>query len=224
MNIKHLSILSLITIITLLGLSGYAWLNLPSDAQIPVHWNMAGEVDRYASKLHGLFIVPAIVGAVSLLFRYLPKFEPRRKNLEQSLGLFAVSWVMMLIVLSVAHSASIFIALGYLFPIESAITIAVAFTLIMIGNFLGKSKSMFFIGVRTPWTLSSEQSWNKSNRLFGKIMVVVGLATIISFTLGANLKIILIGMGSSIIAAFVFILIYSYSVWKADNSGQTNNQ
>lgn len=85
-------------------------------------------------------------------------------------------------------------------------------------NYLGEVKSDFLIGVRTPWTLSSEQSWSRTNRLVGRLLVALGITTIIAVPFTSTLvHAWIIGVGAAIIA--VFSLVYSYIVWRQDPRG-----
>ena len=62
----------------------FAWAKVPSDAQIPFHWNIRGEVDNYANKSLGLLMGPGMIFFLTLLLAIIPRFEPRLENLQQS--------------------------------------------------------------------------------------------------------------------------------------------
>ncbi len=86
---------------------------------------------------------------------------------------------------------------------------------VVIGNVLGKVRSNFMFGVRTPWTLSSDLSWNKTHRLVGRLFVLLGFAVAVATVVAGNeayLAVLLGGIAIVIAVAFV----YSYRVWKTD--------
>jgi uncharacterized membrane protein len=88
----------------------------------------------------------------------------------------------------------------------------------LIGNQLGKSRSMFLVGIRTPWTLSSEEAWTKTNRLGGKLMMAAGLVMIVAAFAplpGSEVP----GLVIAVVAVMVGVpVVYSYVLWKREQS------
>lgn len=216
MKIKRMLAASWVVVAAMAAAALYAWLQLPAGTQLPIHWTAAGEADNYAPKAVALSIGPAMTVLMSLFFAYLPKFEPRRKNLEASGELFIASWLSMLLILSGVQFIMVTQALGMATPVVSVVVILAAVVFILIGNYLGKSKSMFLIGVRTPWTLSSEETWARTNRLFGRIMVAIGALTIISFAAGLESSVVLKGMAAAVIAAALAAVVYFWFSWRRE--------
>ena len=121
-------------------------------------------------------MLPAgITAALSILFYFLPALEPRREGLERSQGLYLWGWVAILLIGAIIELAVVSAALGW--PLETGrlIVAGSGAMLVLIGNQLGKSRSMYLIGMRTPWTLASEEVWIRTHRLAGKLMVAAGL-------------------------------------------------
>ena len=56
----------------------------------------------------------------------------------------------------------------------------VAVMFILLGNLMPKFKSNFFTGMKTPWALSNENVWNKTQRLGGRLFFFGGLVILIS--------------------------------------------
>lgn len=150
MKIKRMLAASWVVVAAMAAAALYAWVQLPADAQLPIHWNAAGETDNYASKAVALSIGPAMTVLMSLIFAYLPKVEPRRKNLEASGELFIASWLSTLPILSGVQFIMVTRALGMATPVVSVIVILAAVVFILTGNYPGKSKSMFLIGSAPP--------------------------------------------------------------------------
>ena len=85
----------------------------------------------------------------------------------------------------------------------------------IIGNVLGKVRSNFVFGVRTPWTLSSDLAWNKTHRLVGRLFVLLGLAMIVVGLVGGTTAFFVLLLGGIGVVLFVAFA-YSYRVWKSD--------
>jgi uncharacterized membrane protein len=201
-------------------LSAYAWLQLPNDIRIPVHWGINGQADRYGGKAQGLLMLPAITFLTCLLFRVIPIFKPRRRNLLRSLTAYRMTSLSVCLLMFGLHAALIGSLLGvFEFNIMNIVSLLVALLLIVIGNYLGKVRSNFMFGIRTPWTLSSDLSWNKTHRLGGKLFVLSGIVGLAGHVLPLD-KPLLLTLGT-LIAAVILLVVYSYLVWRDDPGKQT---
>lgn len=100
MNRRGLTILSAVIIGTMLALSAWAWARLPADAQVSIHWAPNGEVDGYAGKTVGLFLVPLVTAGAAALFWVIPVTEPRRANFENSGKAYAAIWIGVVLMLA----------------------------------------------------------------------------------------------------------------------------
>jgi uncharacterized membrane protein len=198
-----------------LALTIWAWGQIPADAQIPFHWNIKGEADNYASKAVGLMVGPIAVIFLTLLLIFIPRMEPRKENLDQSQKAFQTVIGGILLFLAGLHLITILAVLGYKANIVTMMAFLLGALFMAIGNYLGKIRSNFMFGIRTPWTLSSEISWNKTHRLGGWLFLLIGLLVFLSgFIHNAELTFGLLfgGLFGSIILLFG----YSYWVWKGD--------
>lgn len=213
---RNLLLLSGGLILLMLSGSAWAWNQLPADAQIPLHWNAAGEVDRWGGKLEGLFLLPAITAGLALLLAVVPRIDPRRSNLAQSQKAYGAVWIGTILLMVVIHGFTIATAMGSTVNIARVVPIAVGALFVVIGNYMGKIRSNFHFGIRTPWTLSSELSWNKTHRLGGRLFMVLGLLLIVVGLVGGSgqwlLPVLLGGVGLVTVIPFA----YSYVVWKND--------
>ena len=148
--------------------------------QVPMHWGFDGEINRYGSK-NELWLTGALGPLFALLFQFLPRLDPKRRNYEKfqtyyeafSLVLVAFTSVMMGVALlesfrpgalSVGRTVSALVGLLFLF----------------LGNIMGKVKPNFFLGIRNPWTLSDPDVWNRAHRLGGGLFFLTGLVTVVS--------------------------------------------
>jgi uncharacterized membrane protein len=87
---------------------------------------------------------------------------------------------------------------------------------VVAGNYLGKTRSTFLFGIRTPWTLTSELSWSRTNRLGGRLMVILGLATILATVVGLRGAALFALIVAGSIGLGLATLAYSYVVWRDD--------
>jgi uncharacterized membrane protein len=191
-------------------------LRLPADAQLPVHWNLAGEPDRFEGKWFALFMPVAITAGTASLLAFLPALEPRRQGLQRSEGLYLWTWAGALLVLASAHAAILLFALGREVSVPHLIVGAVGIMFMLIGNQLGKSRSMLLVGIRTPWTLSSEEVWIKTHRLSGKLLMAGGLLLFIAALLGVSPLMLGILLGLVLIVGLIGPAIYSYLLWRRE--------
>jgi uncharacterized membrane protein len=196
----------------------------PADLQLPTHWGIDGQPDQYSGKWSALLMPVAIVAGVSLLLYLIPAFEPRKQGLERSQGLYAASWAGMLLIGCMIQLAVASAALGWDLKGSTLILIGLGALFVLIGNQLGKSRSMFLIGIRTPWTLSSEDVWIKTHRLAGKLMVLGGLLLIVAAFLplprGALAAVTL----TVLIAAVGVPLVYSFVLSRRERQADESNR
>ena len=210
---QAISISKLIVLIAVL-MSAWAWPSLPEDARIAIHFDLQGAADGFAGKTLGLLLMPAIMLGFSTLFSFLPNLEPRKFNLEQSRSSYLGVWYVLLLFLLYVHLSIVGLALGLLSSALIGLPQVLSVLFFLLGRQIRSAKSNFFIGVRTPWTLSSEHAWSQANYHAGSLFMVLGiLGVVISFFLGQN-AITWIIYGAIGIA--VFSVVASFFYWKND--------
>ncbi len=189
-----------------------AWPHAPES--IPIHWGISGEPDNYAGKFVGLFAAPLIALGVYILFLVLPRLDPRRENYPRFWNRYLFIRTAIIMVLTAIKTITFLWIMGINVNMNIAVFMIVGFLLIIIGNYMGKLRPTWFVGIRSPWTLSSEESWNKTHRLGGWLFVIIGLGMVIAAPFQEKIAFyILIGIGA---ASVVFLFVYSYLVWKRD--------
>jgi len=218
---KNMYLFSAAIIGIMAALAAWAWMQLPAGQGVPVHWNAAGEADRFGSKFEGLILLPLITAGVTLLLAIVPRISPKGENIQRSGTAYMAVWgatLLLMLAIYVAGLADIF---GWVTnPMGKIAQTALAFFLIVMGNYMGKIRHNYMFGVRTPWTIASEQSWNKTHRITGRLWVVVGLLTLATaWFLSGSLSVYLLLIG--MLGSTAFAMIYSYIVWKNDPTLQT---
>lgn len=150
----------------------WLWPRLP--AQVPSHWNVAGEVDGYMPR-HWAAAMP-LLGVLTLacLTWLLPVISPKRFRI----GPFAPVFVGLMLVIQgfvlVVGLALLLVGAGYALPMPKIAMLGVGALMMILGNYMGKLRRNFFMGIRTPWTIASEATWERTHRLAGKLFVPAG--------------------------------------------------
>ena len=216
MSRKIVSIAAVLVVLSMAAASLIAGSMLPAEVRLPVHWDLLGRPDRYADKWIALLAPAATIGLVSLLFHFLPALEPRKEGLARSQGLYLWGWIGLLLMGGVIELALLSTAFNWGIPVIGLIVAGVGGLLVLIGNQLGKSRSMYLLGVRTPWTLVSEEVWIKTHRLCGKLMVIGGLVMLVSALLPLPS-----GLLATISAAVILVsagipIFYSFILWRRE--------
>jgi uncharacterized membrane protein len=215
MRQKSALIISSAIILGMFALSAWTWFHVP-EQPIPVHFGPEGQPDRYGSKFEGLLLLPLVAFACNLLLTFLPRIEPRREHLLRSSKAYQAVWIVAIALLAAVHGSAIAIILGKSTNLSTTMVgTATGILLMVMGNYLGKVRSNFSFGIRTPWTLSSEKSWYKSHRLGGWLLFGLGLVCMLASIAGKPilfLWLLLVGTGGITLV----LLGYSYLIWKND--------
>jgi uncharacterized membrane protein len=169
------------------------------------------------SKLRGLVVGPALFVALPVvLFILIPRIEPRRSNLLASSKAYSAAWITVVSIGVLAHIGFVTRATGTDIDLETLLPATLAIALVVLGNYMGKVRSNFFFGIRTPWTLSSDLSWNKTHRLGGKLLVLAGLGLFPAAFLIEDPSLNAIVTVATLTALAVVLVVYSYLIWKRD--------
>ena len=215
MKVKPLLIANIILIVAMAGLSLWAWSSIAPDAQIPMHWNVAGHVDRFGSKVEALVFVPALAAVLTLVFFFLPGLDPRRAHLESSSRMWNAAAIASVALLAYVHVFIVLTALGRVIDVANYLLPGMAALFIVIGNYLPKTQSNWFAGVRTPWTLSSEYSWGKTHRLASRLFLAAGFLSLLAWPLVGGQVAIFLLVGA-VLATSIVSIVASYFYWKSD--------
>jgi uncharacterized membrane protein len=211
MKTKNIQILitGLIVISFLIG----AYLQPYMPDKMASHWNASGNVDGYTSQFWGLFLMPVISIVLFLAFTLIPRIDPLKENIEKFRGYFDVFILLLFGFLFYLYVLTVLWNLGYRFNIIQLLAPAFGLIIYYAGVMMENAKQNWFIGVRTPWTLSSETVWDKTNRLAGRLFKVAGVLA----ALGAvfpEYAIFLILV--PVILAAIYPIVYSYQEYQKD--------
>ncbi len=206
---KRAEVVALIIVILAFILGWYFYPLLP--AQTASHWNAAGQVDGYMSGFWGAFLMPVVVLGMWLMFFIIPRIDPLKNNIEKFRKYFDGFVILILLYMIYIYGLTIAWNLGQQLNIVLWMTPAMAVLFYFIGVMMKHTERNWFVGIRTPWTLSSDKVWEKTHRLAGlmfKIAAVVSLLGVLFPDQAIYFILIPIAI------AGLFPVIYSYFIFK----------
>lgn len=173
-NWKLLVITSLAILLPILA-GGILWNQLPE--QLPIHWNTAGEIDGYSSKAFVVIGLPLILLAFHTFTIFITLSDPKKQNHSEKI-LQLIFWIIPLLSIllsSLMYSA----AMGKGIHMETFVSVSLGLLFVAIGNYLPKCQQNYTVGFKLPWTLHSEENWNRTHRLAGRLWVAGGFIMMI---------------------------------------------
>jgi uncharacterized membrane protein len=200
----HIIIILLLILISFAG-SLYYYNSLPK--QMPTHWNAQGEINGYSSKNFGAFFLPIIEIVLAAIFVIIPIIEPNKKNVKKFIKQYNMFAIIMIGFFAYLHWLMLLTAQGYDINFIQFFVPAFGILFYFIGIMTKHAKQNYMIGIRTPWTLASEEVWDKTHYLGGNLFKLCGIIAffgIIFPSIGFLLIII------PIIASAIIMVSYSY--------------
>lgn len=166
-------IVPLAAVIGAVAVSATSYGSLPE--RVITHWNFYGQADGWSSRDFHVFFFPILLAGMYALFLFLPAIDPRKERYQEFAGTYNVIRGMIMSVLFLVYLVATLVNLGYDIDVSRTVPLLIGALMIVMGNYMGKLKSNWFVGIRTPWTLSSEKVWQKTHRLGGVLFVLFGL-------------------------------------------------
>jgi len=208
--------LGFVVVAVALALGVWAWPGLP--ARVPTHWNIHGVPDGYSSRLVTVLLMPGIVLALNGLFRVLPRLDPRRVNYEKFKDTYWLIVNALALFLLGVHALVIANGLGYPVAMARLMPVGIGLLFIVLGNSLARVQPTWFVGIRTPWTLSSDSVWRKTHRTGGFTFVIAGVVMITAAFVSGPLVWIL--LAAAAVLAVAVPVIQSYVLWRREQGGR----
>lgn len=207
---KEIGALLIILLMAVAGAIIYP--DLPEE--IPMHWNIAGEVDSYYPKsLFSVFLLPGITVLILLLMLFMPYIDPKKERYGQFQGAYRIIRYSFVFLMAFIFTITMGAALGYDFiRIEKLVPGGIAILFIVIGIVLPRIKTNWFVGIRTPWTIENEEVWKKTHSLGSVMFSAAGVLTLFSLFLPPVWSFSV--MFASIMAAALIPAAYSYFLYR----------
>jgi len=209
MKKTHMIILGLLAASILL--SAYAYPRMPD--RVASHWNASGQVDGYMGKFWGAFLMPAVLSVLALVFIAIPYIDPLKENILEFRKHYDRFIVILFLFMIYVQIHSILWNLGRQVSPNKTMPIALGLLFYFVGVLCENAKRNWFIGIRTPWTLSSDTVWEKTNKLGGKLFKLAGAIAILSALLVKNAILFIVAPALLITA---YTVVYSYLEYRKE--------
>ncbi len=158
-----------------IGAYAYAWM----PEQVASHWNALGEVDGYMAKPWGVFLLPAVFLCLFLIFAVWPRIDPLRANIRKFIGQLDNLMLVVGAFFFYIYALTLLWNLGATFNMSQLLAPAFAALFFYVGILIENAKRNWFVGIRTPWTLSSDRVWNRTHAFGGKLFKAAGLIALL---------------------------------------------
>lgn len=177
-----------------LGAAFYPFLPNPA----PIHWNIRGQADGFGPPWVDAGLFPIVSLVLAALLVLLPRLGPLRTNFEKfarTYGRIAVTFAAAFLAIELVLLLK---ATGHAVPIERALPAIVGLLIAAMGNWMGKVRRNYYVGIRTPWTLASDAVWERTHRAGGWVMVAYGLATLLAAAVAPPWAILTVILGGAL--------------------------
>ncbi len=180
--------------------------------RVPSHWNFKGEIDGYSSRLFGAFGQPLIATGLYLMFFLLPYIDPKKANYKNFETTYQFFKSILVVFIMGIHGVILAAALGYPVNTGLLVKLGVALLILLMGNAMGRIKHNYFVGIKTPWTLASEEVWRRTHRMAGPMWVAAGAVSAVAAFIdhSASQVIFFVAM----LAAGLIPCVYSYIIFR----------
>ena len=178
--------------------------------KIASHWNVAGEVNGYMCKFWGIFLLPLISVGIFILFLIIPFIEPLKENLKKFRKYYDFFRTAILGFLFYIYLLTIFWNIN---QFNFTIFLVPAFSILIYcaGILIDNAKRNWFVGIRTPWTLSSDKVWNSTHKLGGILFKIAAVISLLGLIFPNQIIFLLV---FPIIGFSVFLVFYSFFKYK----------
>jgi len=215
MNTRLTTIIVLVLVLaaTIAGLS--LWNRLPD--QMASHWNVNDQVDGYMSKFWGVFLLPLFTLGMFLLFLVIPNIDPLKANIAQFREAFNLFIALIVGFMVYVHTLTLLWNLGYTnLGVGKAMMPALGVLFIFVGYMLRKAKRNFFIGIRTPWTLSSDRVWDETHRIGAMLFTLSGILALLGSFFGGTIGFVMLMV--PLLGSTLFLVVYSYVLYRRETN------
>ena len=213
MNTRTTTIVVLLMIVaaTIMGIA--LWNRLPD--LMASHWGPNDEVNGYVSKFWGVFLMPLITLGMMLLFLIIPSIDPLKANIAQFRDVFNLFIMLIVAFMLYIYILSLRWNLGYTdFGMSQAMLPAMGILFFFLGYMLRKAKRNFFIGIRTPWTLSSDRVWDETHRIGSVLFMISGALAFVGSFFGGMTAFWFLFV--PLISSTLVTLVYSYLLYQKE--------
>ncbi|MEO0116374.1 MAG: SdpI family protein [candidate division WOR-3 bacterium] len=207
MRFRMVITLVIVLISFIIGLLSYP--RMPE--KMASHWNIRDEVDGYISRFWGILLMPLISLGLFFLSLIIPIIDPLRENIKKFLKYFDLFIIFLFIFLFYLYLLTLLWNLGARFPMSKMLIPGFSLLFFYCGVLVENAKRNWFIGIRTPWTLSNEFVWDKTHKIGGKLFKAVGIFTLFGLLFPSYAFYFVI---IPILFVTFFTIVYSYFIYQ----------
>ncbi len=182
------------------------WDRLPD--RIATHFGADNTPNGWSSKAVAVFGLPLVIFALEWVCMLATKLDPKYRNIDDSVMMKIVLWLMPCLSIMMA-SITYAYALGKGIQVGFIVILFMGALFVVMGNYLPKCKQSYTMGIKLPWTLNSEENWNRTHRLGGKVWVAAGM--IMMLTSFFESPFIMLAV---VLVAVITPTVYSYKLYK----------
>ncbi len=213
MSTRTTTIIVLLLLVAATAAGLLLWDRLPN--QMASHWDLNDQVNGYMPKVWGVFLMPLISLGLFALFLVVPAIDPLKANIAKFRETFNLFIVLIVVFMLYIHGLTLAWSLGYTdFKMSTSMLPAMGLLFIFLGFMLRKAKRNFFIGIRTPWTLSSDTVWDKTHQLGAILFMASGVLAFLGGIFGGMTAFWFLFV--PLIGSTVFLLVYSYVLYQRE--------
>ncbi len=209
MKLKTTEIVMLVLVVSTFIIGYILFPYLPDN--LAIHWNAEGIVNGYMNKSWGTFLLPFLLVVMYLLFLLVPRIDPKKSNIEHFRGYFDQFILVLFIFLIYIYALVLAWNLHYVFNFVQWLVPAFAILFYSIGILLSHTEMNWSIGIRTPWTLSNKEVWQKTHTLGGKLFKAAALVSLLGIIYPSQ-ALVLVIIPITVVA--LWTIIYSYLEYK----------
>jgi uncharacterized membrane protein len=177
--------------------------------------NINDQVDDYMPKFWGVYMMPLVIFGMFLIFLIIPNIDPLKANIAQFRGTFNLFITFIIGFMVYIYALTLRWNLGYTdFGIGKSMLPAMGLLCFIIGSMLRKAKRNWFIGIRTPWTLSSDSVWDKTHDIGGILFMASGVIAVIGGFFGGAVAFWFIMV--PVLGTTIFPVVYSYVLYQRE--------
>jgi uncharacterized membrane protein len=180
---------------------------------VPSHWNAAGNVDGELPKFWGLVVVPALMTGITALLAVLPRIDPLRKNYLKFQSWYEGFILALAVFFFLLQLQIILWGMGTQVSPNLTMPVMIGILFICIGFLTEHAEPNWFVGIRTPWTLSSERVWKKTHERGGTLFKLAGVVSMTGAIAGVYSWLFII---VPVIAVTVYTVVFSYVEFKRE--------
>jgi uncharacterized membrane protein len=182
--------------------------------QMASHWNTANQVDGYMSRFWGAFLMPIVTAVMLAFFLVIPNIDPLKANIAKFRNYFNVFITLMAVFLIYMHILTMLWNLGFdQFNMSTAMLPALGLIFVFAGIMMRRAKRNFFIGIRTPWTLSSDHVWEKTHQIGSTLFIASGILALFGAIFADYAIWFVLG---PVLVTTLFLIVYSYVLYQQE--------